>query len=91
MSAFQTIKLFDLSQAPEDIIEAARSIGVAFASDVGEEALWEIRVGECEWTGTTPRNGAEQRVAAQERRLHGWLAENGACRGETVLVKVDPH
>ena len=89
MPSFETVKLFDLGHAPDDVIDAARTVAPAFAPDVGEHALWEIRVGECEWTGTAPRNEAEQRVAAQERRLHRWLTENGACRGETVLVKVD--
>jgi hypothetical protein len=89
LATFQTVKLFDLVDAPADILDAARTLGAAFIGDIGEHALWEICVGAREWEGIAPRNKAELRAESGERRLHLWLAENGARAGETVIVKVE--
>jgi hypothetical protein len=90
MVHFHTVKLFDMAEAPEDVIDAARSLSSAFVPDVGEQAVWEVRVGECEWSEIAPRNAAEAQIAADEALLHRWLADNGASRGEAVIVKVEP-
>jgi hypothetical protein len=89
LALFQTVKVFDLVDAPAEILDAARELSAAFIGDIGEHALWEVCVGNCEWEGFAPRNAAETRAASGERRLHRWLSENGARDGEIVIVKVE--
>lgn len=78
MSAYRTIKLFDLSAAPEEIREAVRPVAVAHAGRLDATAIWEVTVGSYDW-----------REAEEEWALHDWMRQNGATDGELVLVRVE--
>jgi hypothetical protein len=77
-SAFRTVKLFDLGQAPAYIQDAIRPIAIVHVSRVDGSAIWEVTVGSYEWQD-----------AAEEWALHRWLHQSGAAEGETILLQSD--
>lgn len=77
MTAYRTIKLFDLGDAPAHVREAISPIALAHVSTVDASAIWEVTVGTYDWQD-----------AAEEWALHRWMRENGATDGEGVLVKM---
>lgn len=77
-SAFRTVKLFDLGQAPAYIQDAIRPIALVHVSRVDGCAIWEVKVGSYEWQNAT-----------EEWAMHRWLRDNGAAEGETVLLEYD--
>jgi len=78
MTAYRTIKLFDLGDAPAHVRDAIRPIAFAHVSTVDASAIWEVTVGTYDWQD-----------AAEEWALHRWMRENGATDGEGVLVKME--
>lgn len=78
MTAYMTVKLFDLGDAPAHVREAIRPIAFAHVSTVDASAIWEVTVGTYDWQD-----------AAEEWALHRWMRENGATDGERVLVKME--
>jgi hypothetical protein len=79
MSAYRSIKLFDLSAAPEDIRQVVRPVALAHAGRLDAAAIWEVTVGSYDW-----------REAKEEWALHDWMRQNGAVDNEVVLVRMDP-
>jgi hypothetical protein len=77
-TAFRTVKLFDLGQAPAFIQDAIRPIALVHASKTDGCAIWEVTVGTYDWQD-----------AVEEWALHRWLRENGAGEQETVLLECD--
>ncbi len=78
MTAYRTVKLFDLDEAPSFVRDAIRPIALAHVSTVDASAIWEVTVGTYDWQD-----------AAEEWALHRWMRENGATDGEGVLVKME--
>ncbi len=76
MTAFTTVKLFDLDEAPASVQQAVRPEALAHLSVTEANAIWEVTVGTYDWQD-----------AGEEWALHRWMRDNGAADGETVLVK----
>ena len=75
---YRTVKLFDLGLAPAFIQDAIRPIAVVHLNKVDGCAIWQLTVGTYDWQD-----------AAEEWALHRWLCENGAVKGENILLQAD--
>ncbi len=87
MDKFTTVKLFDLSAAPSDLREAEELIDLRPASNLNDQTIMSLRVGEYDATcdGLEDDNLTRE-ITLTEYRLHTWLLESGAQQGELVMV-----
>ena len=83
-----SVKIFDLAQAPLEVQEAEEFAALRSVGDDLQNVLLAVVVGEYDF-GADPA-GAEAEtggITYSEYRLHVWLLENGAERGEPVLLR----
>ena len=88
MSYFETVKLFDLANAPSDIRDADDLAALRPNPVEHESAILTLQVGQFDSTkeGSIYDNITRE-ITLTEYRLHRWLTEQGAEKGETVLVR----
>lgn len=87
MEVFETVKVFDLSNAPAELRESEEMAILRPMPDDDEALILSLRVGEFETEQDGPINDRITRaVTFTEYQLHRWLTEQGAALGENVLL-----
>ncbi len=87
VKAFETIKIFNLAQAPADLRDCEEFMPLRPALNENEAGLVFIRVGRYETFQETDSNpDLTHTVTFLEYKLNRWLESSGATEGERVLL-----
>ena len=88
MRFYDTVKVFDLSNAPPDLRESDDLAVLRPGSAEEGPAILTLKVGDYATLKEGPVNDCITReVTLTEYRLHRWLTEQGAEQGESVLLR----
>ena len=88
MPLYETVKVFDLSNAPPDLRESDDLAPLRPSTTHDEPAILTLRVGQY----SVRKQGATDdcitaKVTLTEYKLHRWLTEQGAEEGENILLR----
>jgi hypothetical protein len=88
MALYETVKVFDLSNAPPDLREADDFAGLRPNAANDDSAILSLQVGNFSNHQDGPLDDCRTReVTLTEYRLHRWLVEQGAEQGENILLR----
>ena len=88
MSVYDLVKVYDLSNAPPDLREADELAALRPGDPNSDTAILVLQVGEFETIQPGPINDCITReITLTEYKLHQWLTEHGAVKGESVLLR----
>ncbi len=88
MTPYEVVKVFDLSTAPPELRESDDLASLRPGSDHDEPTILTLKVGEFDTAQEGPINDRITReVTWVEYYLHRWLTEQGALKGESVLLR----
>ena len=88
MVFYETVKVFDLSNAPRDLREADDFSDLRPNSANNDTAILSLQVGNFSNPECDPLvDSTTREVTLTEYRLHQWLAEQGAAQGENILLR----
>ncbi len=88
MSVYELVKVYDLSNAPPDLREADELAALRPGDSDNDAAILALQVGEFETVQPGAINDCITReITFTEYKLHQWLTEHGAAKGESVLLR----
>ena len=87
MSYYETVKMFDLSSAPQDLRDAEDLAPLRPRTEEDPPTILSLQVGQFD----SPKDGPvydciTREITFLEYRLHQWLMEQGAKDGEIILL-----
>ena len=88
MRLYEVVKVFDLSDAPQDLRESDDLAILRSWSTEDSATILSLKVGRYDAAPIGPVNGASSReITYTEFQLHRWLVEQGAQEGEDVFLR----
>ena len=88
MSVYELVKVYDLSNAPPDLREADELAALRPGDSNSDAAILALQVGEFETIQPGSINDCITReITFTEYKLHQWLTEHGAAKGESILLR----
>ena len=88
MRLYKVVKVFDLSDAPQDLRESYDLAILRPKSTQDGSLILTLRVGHYDAIVDGPVNDASTReITYTEFQLHRWLVEQGAQEGEDVFLR----
>jgi hypothetical protein len=88
MQLYDVIKVFNISDAPEDLRESDDLATLRHRSSDDRSTILSLKVGYYDTAPVGPVNGPSTReITYAEFRLHRWLVEQGAEEGEHVFLR----
>ena len=88
MSVYDLVKVYDLSNAPLELREADELAALRPGEPNNDTAILVLQVGEFETVQPGSINDCITReITFTEYKLHQWLTEHGATKGESVLLR----
>ena len=88
MIPYETVKVFDLSNAPVDLRDSDDLAPLRPGSAEEESAILTLKVGQYDSPKEGPVDDCTTReITLTEYKLHRWLTEQGAAEGEYILLR----
>ena len=86
--SYQMVKVFDLSEAPVEIRDSDDMAPLRLDASDDSVSILTLKVGQFVTPSVGKINESLTReITLTEYRLHQWLAEQGATKGESVLLR----